>query len=203
MPQNSTFLCFTTYFQQITLPSLFFSTPTSIYYIYIVRTRARKVKKNGGVSGKIRLFYFFKKCRKKFKKERKNVWQCKNKVVIYTSCREESEKRAKKELENKKTLKKLKKLLKSLKKCLTKANRLWYDIQAVAEEVTDRTVVRKKQIKNGIRKKWDFIWQTSKWKVISVNFSKYLNKVTLKASQQRDNKVRAVVAEESVTTLNN
>ena len=74
-------------------------------------------------------------------------------MVIYTSCREESGKRVKKELENRKTLKKVKKLLKSLKKCLTKASGLWYDIQAVAEEVTDRTVVRKKQIKNGIRKK--------------------------------------------------
>ena len=37
-----------------------------------------------------------------------------------------------------------------------------------------RTVVRIKKIKNGIRKKWDFIWQTSKWKVISVNFFKVL-----------------------------
>ena len=41
MPLNSTFLCFTTYFQQITLPSLFFSTTTSIYDIYIYCTHAR------------------------------------------------------------------------------------------------------------------------------------------------------------------
>ena len=47
----------------------------------------------------------------------------------------------------------------------------------------------------------------NKQKVISVNFKKQevLEKVTLKASQQRDNKkqVRAVVAWKQVATLNN
>jgi len=42
---------------------------------------------------------------------------------------------------------------KSLKKCLTKTVSMWYDIQAVAAEVTDRTEVRIKKIKNRIRKK--------------------------------------------------
>ena len=61
-------------------------------------------------------------------------------MIRYSSCPRGRHKKAPK-CENKngskKTLKNLKKIKKSLKKCLTTVNSLWYDIQAVAEEVAE------------------------------------------------------------------
>ena len=64
--------------------------------------------------------------------------------------------------EKESTRKKLfKKVKKSAKKHLTTGWGLWYYIQAVAAEGTDRTEVWCEKIKNGIRKKWDFIWHNA------------------------------------------
>ena len=89
----------------------------------------------------------------------------------------------------KRTEKNLKKISKKFKKMLDKRNTdvVWYT-SCRRESAKARTEVRKTKIKNGIRKKWDFIWHNANRKVISVNFFKVLEtQVTLKASQQRDN----------------
>ena len=100
--------------------------------------RARKVKKS-------RKDFFLKIVEKSLKKSKKQLTIGKGNGNIYKLSARKCKKNRLKKI--------FKKVKKSLKKHLTKGKGLWYYIQAVAAKGTDRTVVRVKKIKNGIRKK--------------------------------------------------
>ena len=80
----------------------------------------------------------------------------------------------------KRNLKILKKIWKKYEKTVDKVKQfvVWYTSCRRESEIA-WAVARFKKIKNGIRKKWDFIWHNANENVISVNFSKKLE-VTFK-----------------------